>query len=124
MAYLIPSDLTDLGLEDIHPGESATLRILRDKLPSRYTAFHSVHWSHGYGSKPVFGEIDFVVANNDGEVLLIEQKNGPLTEDGQGFGRSTGSRGRTRCGRFAGPRNRSCRNSSGCTASRGSWKPG
>ena len=90
MAYLVPSDITDLALPEAHTGEAPPLRPLRDKLPGRYPVYHSVHWSRGYQSQPVFGEIDFVIANNDGEVLLIEQKNGRLRQDAEGLWKDYG----------------------------------
>ncbi len=90
MAYLVPGDLADPAIRNAHSGEVATLPVLRDRLASNYTVYHGVHWSNGYRSQPVFGEIDFVVVNNAGEVLLIEQKNGPLREDGDGIWKEVG----------------------------------
>jgi len=40
--------------------------------------------------------VDFVVVNRSGDVLLIEQKNGPLEECGEGLVK----RGNAECQRF------------------------
>jgi len=82
MAYLFPDDITDIALQQAHQGEIATLRTLRQDLPPAYTVFHSVHWAQNYRSEPFYGEIDFVIVNAEGQVLLIEQKNGSLREEG------------------------------------------
>ncbi|WPL11995.1 ATP-binding domain-containing protein [Thiorhodovibrio litoralis] len=84
MATIIPSDLTRLALSGAHEPEITTLADLRDRLPAAYTVFHGVHWTRQYKGHTVYGEIDFVVLNRAGQVLCIEQKNGPLEEaDGQ-----------------------------------------
>lgn len=80
MARIIPSDLTRLALAGAHGPEIATLAYLRDALPEDYTVFHGVHWTRQYRGHTCYGEIDFVVLNRAGQVLCIEQKNGPLEE--------------------------------------------
>ena len=60
--------------------ELDTLELLRRELPDDYTVFHSIRWSNAWRGIPVFGEIDFVVVNQSGDVLVIEQKNGVLRE--------------------------------------------
>ena len=67
------------------PFEIATLRRLAAELPDDYSVFHGVHWTrldHGYS---VFGEIDFIVLGPKGQVILIEQKSGPLEETPEGL---------------------------------------
>ena len=81
MAIIIPSDLTELALSGVHLPEIDTLRYLRDELPDAYTVFHGVHWTREYKGKTLYGEIDFIIINQTGKVLLIEQKNGKLTEN-------------------------------------------
>ena len=85
MAHLTPSDLTRLALAGAHEPEIRTLAFLKDALPDDYTVFHGVHWSRQYKGATVYGEIDFIVMNRAGDVLLIEQKNGPLEEDDAGL---------------------------------------
>ena len=65
--------------------ELETLRGLASTLPDDYTVYHGIHWStldHGHA---VFGEIDFVVVNRAGDLLLIEQKLGFLGETAEGL---------------------------------------
>jgi hypothetical protein len=85
MAYIVPSDISQLALAGGNTRELDTLQILKTKLPAEYTVFHSVHWSREYAGHTVYGEIDFVIVNRSGEVLLIEQKNGPLAETSAGL---------------------------------------
>jgi hypothetical protein len=80
MAYIVPSDLADLALAGSQSLELQTLKSLKSNLPSDYTVFHGVHWSRGHAKRPILGEIDFIVVNPAGEILVIEQKNGPLEE--------------------------------------------
>lgn len=54
------------------------LRTLEHGLSDAYTLFHSVDWSRGSGSQEQHGEIDIVVVNQQGDVLLIEVKSGDL----------------------------------------------
>lgn len=85
MAYLIPSDLSQLHLSDPHNPEIRVLHMLKQKLPNDYMVFHGVHWSREYAEWTHFGEIDFVILNQSGKVLLIEQKNGKLEETDEGL---------------------------------------
>ncbi len=85
MARIVPSDITKPALAGRHTGELATLAHLKKTLPDDYTIFHGVHWSREYAKWTHFGEVDFVIVNQSGDVLLIEQKNGLLTESGSGL---------------------------------------
>ncbi|MCY4150063.1 MAG: NERD domain-containing protein [Gammaproteobacteria bacterium] len=85
MAYLIPSDLSQLSLSDPHNPEILVLKMLGDELPDDYTVFHGVHWSLEFSKWTHFGEIDFVVLNQSGKILVIEQKNGILEETQDGL---------------------------------------
>ena len=85
MAYICPSDITELALAGRHAPELETLGRLKKELSADYTVYHGVHWSRSYRGHTVFGEIDFVVVNRAGEVLLIEQKNGRLEETENGL---------------------------------------
>lgn len=83
MAVVVPVPGTFLTETDAgHPGEARTLAALRDDLPDDYHVFHGCHWALDTGRCVDFGEIDFVVVNPAGDILLIEQKNGPLIEEG------------------------------------------
>lgn len=67
--------------------EIQTLVALQQGLGSGYCVFHSVHWTRLLDQKSKsIGEIDFIVMNRSGDLLLIEQKTGPLIEqDGELF---------------------------------------
>ena len=80
MARIVPSDLTRLALSGAHEPEVGTLALLREKLPDNYTVFHGVHSTRQYKGHTLYGEIDFVVMNQAGRILCIEQKNGRLDE--------------------------------------------
>jgi hypothetical protein len=84
MARLMPSDISHLALAGGRTEELDTLRQLQTELPAAYTVFHGIHWSREYRNGIKFGELDFVVVNQAGKALVIEQKNGRLeeTEDG------------------------------------------
>jgi len=58
--------------------EIALLDTLEQGLSGAYTLFHSVDWSRGVGEHEQHGEIDIVVVNQAGDVLLIELKSGPV----------------------------------------------
>lgn len=84
MAFIVPSDITPAEEAGLHSRELETLSLLKKRLSFDYTVFHSVHWSRSYEKYTVFGEVDFVVVNLAGDILLIEQKNGALDEiDGE-----------------------------------------
>jgi hypothetical protein len=85
MARLLPSDISHLALAGAREPELETLRQLQAKLSAAYTVFHGVHWSREYKSDTKFGELDFVVVNQGGKALVIEQKNGPLEETAHGL---------------------------------------
>ena len=80
MAYTHPSNPDALQLDGAHRPEVETLRRLGRELEDDYTVFHSVRWAADVDQRAGFGEIDFLVVNQDGDVLLIEQKDGALVE--------------------------------------------
>jgi hypothetical protein len=85
MARLMPSDISHLALAGGRTEELDTLRQLQTELPATYTVFHGIHWSREYRNGIKFGELDFVVVNQAGKVLVIEQKNGRLEETADGL---------------------------------------
>ena len=85
MAKIYPSDIEAARLSGESADELETLIALRDGLPDEYLIYHSVHWSAVRPSYTDFGEIDFVIVNKAGHILVIEQKNGPLVETPQGL---------------------------------------
>jgi len=100
MAHLLPSDITKLDLSDPQNPEHETLAILNTGLTDHFTVFHSVHWSRSYEKYTIFGEIDFVIVNQSGDVLIIEQKNGKLEETDQGLVKRYGNEGKSVVGQI------------------------
>ena len=85
MARILPDGWEALEAAGAVPFEIATLRRLAAELPDDQSVYHGVHWTrldHGYS---VFGEIDFIVVGPLGQVVLIEQKSGPLEETPDGL---------------------------------------
>jgi hypothetical protein len=82
MAQIFPSDLAALLADATHPPEVDTLRRLRDELPDSFSVYHGIHWTREFSGYCLFGEIDFVVVDSRGHILIIEQKNGTVEESG------------------------------------------
>jgi hypothetical protein len=85
MARLLPTDISELSLSLGETAELRTLGALRAGLPSTYTVFHSVHWARDAPYRTAFGEADFVVVNQSGDVVVIELKSGVLDETADGL---------------------------------------
>lgn len=85
MARLLPADISELSLSLGETAELRTLALLRTGLPPAYTVFHSVHWSRDASYRTTFGEADFIVVSQSGEVVVIEQKSGELDESADGL---------------------------------------
>jgi hypothetical protein len=85
MARLLPTDISELSLSLGETAELRTLGTLRIGLPSAYTVFHSVHWARDAAYRTAFGEADFIIVNQSGEVVVIEQKSGALDESADGL---------------------------------------
>ena len=79
-ARVMPTNIAELRLGGASEAELATLQRLADELSADYTIFYSRHVADLTPRRQAFGEIDFVIVNQSGDVLLIEQKNGPLQE--------------------------------------------
>jgi hypothetical protein len=88
MAYLAPSAVPKPGPTSGHARELETLDILKRRLPADYTVFHGVHWSRGWAAQAAFGEADFIVVNEAGNCLVVEQKCGALAEGKDGVGKA------------------------------------
>src|ERR1035437_2532668 len=78
MARLCPSLPPRAALNAGEYAELELLQTLERGLSDVYTLFHSAEWSRGAGEKEQHGEIDIVVVNQAGDVLLMEVKCGPL----------------------------------------------
>ncbi|MBS1188557.1 MAG: hypothetical protein H6R10_349 [Rhodocyclaceae bacterium] len=85
MAQIIPDGWREVAVTGAARREVDTLSRLARALPAAYTVYHAVHWTNIEHNYAVFGEIDFVVVNRAGDILLIEQKSGFLDETAEGL---------------------------------------
>ncbi len=85
MANILPDGWRALQVTGAAAREIETLVVLAEGLPEAYTVYHAVHWTHLEHGFSVYGEIDFVVVNAAGDLLLIEQKSGFLMETPEGL---------------------------------------
>jgi hypothetical protein len=87
MAKIIPDGWRELVVTGGAQREIETLAVLASELPETYRVYHAVHWTNIGSGKgfSIYGEIDFVVVNQAGDLLLIEQKSGLLEETPEGL---------------------------------------
>lgn len=85
MAHIIPDGWRELTVTGAAQREIETLARLEADLPDSYTIYHAVHWTNIDQGFAIFGEIDFVLVNQSGNLLLIEQKSGFLDESAEGL---------------------------------------
>ena len=85
MAKTIPDGWQALSVTGLAQREIETLGLLASALPDGYSVYHAVHWTQLDNGFAIFGEIDFVVTNRAGDLLLIEQKSGFLNETDAGL---------------------------------------
>ena len=76
MALLFPTAPIQAAINMGEHAEIALLKTLEVGLSDAYTLFHSVDWSRGSNDHEQHGEIDIVVINQSGDVLLMEVKSG------------------------------------------------
>ena len=95
MAKVIPGGWRELAITRAGQGEIETLALLAETLPEDYSVYHAVHWTNLQTGFSVYGEIDFVVMNAAGNLLLIEQKNGFLDETPEGLVKNYGETAKT-----------------------------
>ena len=80
MANVVPHGWREYAVTGAAQREIETLDALARGLSDDYTVYHAVHWSNAERGYAIHGEIDFVVVNRAGDLLLIEQKSGFLEE--------------------------------------------
>lgn len=85
MAHVHPGDFHRLWLSGVHVPELETLTALQRELPDDYTIFHGLHWTREFRAGTAFGEIDFLIVNRGGALLLVEQKNGSVENTDEGL---------------------------------------
>lgn len=92
VAQVVPDGWQALQATGAAARERETLALLAGALPAAYTVYHAVHWTRLEDGFSVFGQVDFIVVNAAGELLLIEQKNGFLEEGAHGLVRREAGR--------------------------------
>ena len=92
MARLCPSLPPRAALNAGEYAELDLLQTLERGLSGAYTLFHSVEWSRGAGEKEQHGEIDIVVVNQAGDVLLMEVKSGNVDFQSGGIFKTYGAK--------------------------------
>ena len=85
MAHILPDGWRELSVTGAAQREIETLTLLAAVLPDDYSVYHAVHWTNLERGYSVFGEIDFIVMNRAGHLLVIEQKAGFLDETPEGL---------------------------------------
>lgn len=86
MAALLPDISSDVTNRLGFRREVDVLQLLQRTLPDGYEIFHGVDWHSLHEGKDCHGEIDFVVMNRSGSLLLVEVKAGELAmRDGKLF---------------------------------------
>ena len=85
MAHIIPEGWQALPATGAEQREIETLAQLAAGLPDAYTVYHGVHWTRVNQGHALVGEIDFAIVNPAGNLLLIEQKSGYLSETPEGL---------------------------------------
>ncbi|MDQ5915927.1 MAG: hypothetical protein QG584_1820 [Pseudomonadota bacterium] len=85
MAHILPDGWRELAVTGAAQREIETLTLLEAALPDDYSVYHAVHWTNLERGYSVFGEIDFIIMNRAGNLLVIEQKAGFLDETPEGL---------------------------------------
>jgi hypothetical protein len=84
--YALDPDYLDAGSDRLGLlRERETLQLLGAALPAAYTIFHSTHLAWRENGTLRKREADFLVVNQAGDVLMIEQKSGHLDETPEGL---------------------------------------
>lgn len=84
MAQLFPEDFDASNNSVRFTNELRTLLRLGRELPDQYVVFHGVHWTRIEDESAIYGEIDFLIVNQYGKVLAIEQKETKIEKDKHG----------------------------------------
>lgn len=79
MAKLLPDLSGQVKKTAGYRRELDVLLLLQKSLPDGYLIFHNVEWHSLYADRDCHGEIDLIVMNRAGDLLLIEVKSGALT---------------------------------------------
>lgn len=94
MARLCPALAPRMARSAGDHAELDLLDTLERGLSGAYTLFHSVDWARASGDQEQHGEIDIVVVNQAGDVLLVEVKSGDVEFRADGIFKRYGDRNR------------------------------
>lgn len=78
MAKLLPDLSGEVRRTTGYRREMDVLLLLQKSLPNGYLIFHNVEWHSLYEDRDCHGEIDLIVMNLAGDLLLMEVKSGAL----------------------------------------------
>jgi hypothetical protein len=92
MACIVPDGWQTMEAVGGMRRELDTLAQLAQGLSDDYTVYHAVHWTNIERSHAIHGEVDFVVVNRAGHMILIEQKCGDLVETPEGLAKNYGGK--------------------------------
>ncbi|BAK77613.1 NERD domain protein [Pseudogulbenkiania sp. NH8B] len=79
MAKLLPDLSGEVRRTTGYRREMDVLTLLQRSLPDGYVIFHNVEWHSLHEARDCHGEIDLIVMNQAGDLLLVEVKSGALT---------------------------------------------
>lgn len=88
MARIVPDGWQTMEADGPLRREFETLAVLAQGLPDDYTVYHAVHWTNVERAHAIYGEIDFVIVNRAGHLMLVEQKCGVLMETADGLAKN------------------------------------
>jgi hypothetical protein len=91
MAKLLPDLAPPTALTAGQHVERQLLSTLARSLPAAYTLLHNVDWASVSAEREHHGEIDIVVVNRAGDVLLVEVKAGAVEFGAEGIVKRYGS---------------------------------
>lgn len=92
MARLVPDGWQAMDAIGGMRREFETLELLAKGLPEGYTVYHAVHWTNIERAHAIHGEVDFVIVNRAGHMMLVEQKCGTLEETPDGLAKNYGGK--------------------------------
>ncbi|MDC7698318.1 AAA family ATPase [Vogesella indigofera] len=78
MAKLLPDLSGEVRRTTGYRREMAVLALLQRSLSDGYVIFHNVEWHSLYEGRDCHGEVDLIVMNFAGDLLLVEVKSGDL----------------------------------------------
>lgn len=95
MAHIVPDGWQEYGeASGAARRETETLALLGRGLPEGYTVYHAVHWTNAARGYSIHADVDFVIVNRAGAMLLVDIKSGFLEETRDGLVKRYSNRSR------------------------------